>query len=65
MQLLSTQSAAEILGHKSKTQVLRLIKSGQLKAQKVGRSLVIDLADLEDYMQHRRKPGRPRKAKPG
>lgn len=56
--LLSTEEAAAKLGV-SRRQVQSLITSGQLPAQRVGRSYVVRSEDLEQFT--RRPVGRPRK----
>jgi excisionase family DNA binding protein len=59
MGLISTSEAAEKLGvHITRVQVL--IREGRLPAQRIGRTYVIDEADLK--LVEDRKVGRPRKA---
>lgn len=50
--LLSVVQVAELLGV-SRIQVVRLIHTGKIAAQKVGRSYVIDAAVLEDNLINR------------
>jgi excisionase family DNA binding protein len=58
MGLISTSEAAEKLGiHITRVQVL--IREGRLPAQRIGRTYVIDEADLK--LVEDRKVGRPRK----
>lgn len=57
MDLISTEQAAADLGV-SRRRVQALIKSGRLKATKVGRVYVIRPKDLESVRV--RKPGRPK-----
>jgi excisionase family DNA binding protein len=60
MDALTTNGAADELGV-SRARVLALIRTGRLKAEKMGRDWMIrrrDLAAVRD-----RKPGRPRKGK--
>jgi len=59
MGLISSAEAAKILGvHITRVQVL--IRAGRLPAHKIGRTYVVDEADLK--LVEDRKPGRPRKA---
>jgi excisionase family DNA binding protein len=59
MGLISSAEAAKILGvHITRVQVL--IREGRLPAQKIGRTYVVDEADLK--LVQDRKPGRPRKS---
>jgi len=59
MGLISSAEAANRLGvHITRVQVL--IREGRLPAQKIGRTYVVDEADLKLVAD--RKPGRPRKA---
>jgi excisionase family DNA binding protein len=59
MGLISSAEAAVRLGvHITRVQVL--IREGRLPAQKIGRTYVVDEADLK--LVENRKPGRPRKA---
>lgn len=48
-QIISTAEAAKILGV-SRVAVFKRIKSGQLKAKKVGHNFVIDRADLHEAL---------------
>ena len=58
MKLISTSEAAERLGvHITRVQVL--IREGRLPAQRIGRTYVVDEADLKLVAE--RKTGRPRK----
>jgi excisionase family DNA binding protein len=58
MGLISSAEAAKKLGvHITRVQVL--IREGRLPAQKIGRTYVVDEADLK--LVEDRKPGRPRK----
>jgi excisionase family DNA binding protein len=56
---LTTKEAAQILGV-SDARVRQLVLSGKLPAEKFGRDLMIDEADLEAVKE--RKPGRPSKS---
>jgi len=58
MKLLSTDEAAAKLGV-SRRRIQRLIEKERLPAQKIGRSYVVQAADLEQF--ERRPAGRPRK----
>lgn len=60
--MLTVKQAAEILGV-SRSQVTRLIKSGQLVGKQIGQSLelFIEEQDLKDFQERRRKRGRPAK----
>jgi excisionase family DNA binding protein len=59
MGLISSAEAAMRLGVHI-TRVQMLIREGRLPAQKIGRTYVVDEADLK--LVQIRKPGRPRKA---
>lgn len=48
--LISVSEAAEILGI-SRTHVLRKIKIGEISAQKVGKSYIINVSSLPDIYQ--------------
>jgi excisionase family DNA binding protein len=55
--LIGTSAAAELLGV-SQNRVRQLIVSGQIPAQRVGRTLVIRRKDVESFAAQ--PPGRPR-----
>jgi excisionase family DNA binding protein len=55
--LIGTSTAAELLGV-SGNRIRQLIASGQLPAQRVGRTLVIQRKDVESLAEQ--PPGRPR-----
>jgi len=57
---LTTKEAAKILGVLPR-QVTRLIGAGKIKASKIGRDWIINEKDLNDYLDRRRSPGRPRR----
>jgi len=60
MSVIGTKNAAIKLGL-TPTRVAVLIRTGQLRAVKVGRDWVIDEKDLQDFAKQKRPPGRPSK----
>lgn len=56
---LTTTEAAERL-KLTKRSVARLIKRGQIEAEKRGRDWFIEEAEIERYERARRGPGRPK-----
>lgn len=61
-ELLSTAEAGELLGV-SQRRAIQLIESGRLPATRVGKSYIVNRADLAK-VRHR-KPGRPAGKKKG
>jgi len=57
--MLTVPQAAERL-NLSRGRILVIIRSGRLKAQRIGPMWVIEEADLVDYRGRRRGPGYPK-----
>ena len=55
---ISTQKAAELLGV-SRMQISRLVSAGEIKAERFGNALQVDLDSLHRYQDLRPGPGRP------
>jgi excisionase family DNA binding protein len=62
VKVFGTQEAARRLGVTT-TRIATMIRTGIIKAQKIGHSWVIEEAELQRTAQKRRPPGRPRKSK--
>ena len=62
MKLLGTQESASRLGVTT-TRVATMIRTGLIKAQKIGRTWVIDEEEVQRVAKQSRPPGRPRKCK--
>lgn len=59
-ELISLSEASEISGLSS-DHLRRLSEQGKLKAQKIGRNWVTTRKNIEDYIQERKSPGRPKR----
>ena len=59
-ELIPLSEASEISGLSS-DHLRRLAEQGKLKAQKIGRNWVTTRKDVEDYIQERKSPGRPKR----
>jgi len=55
---ISAQKAAELLGV-SRMQISRLVSAGEIRAERFGNALQIDLASVHRYQDLRPAPGRP------
>jgi excisionase family DNA binding protein len=62
VKVVGTQDAAKRLGI-SPTRIATMIRTGLIKAEKIGRSWVIEESEIERVMHLKRPPGRPRKSK--
>ncbi|MGB7157393.1 MAG: helix-turn-helix domain-containing protein [Tepidisphaeraceae bacterium] len=62
VKVIGTQEAAKRLGI-TPTRIATMIRSGIIKAQKIGRSWVIEESELARVQRLPRRPGRPRKPK--
>lgn len=60
--LISLAEASQI-SNLSQDHLRRLAEQGKLKAQKIGRNWVTTKEAVEEYLQNRRPPGRPKKKK--
>jgi excisionase family DNA binding protein len=62
MPMIGTSEAARRLGV-SPRRVAAMIEQGVLRAQKIGKTWVIDETEVAKVAKAERKPGRPRKTK--
>ncbi|MGE5609922.1 MAG: helix-turn-helix domain-containing protein [Bacillota bacterium] len=60
MGVVGTTEAARRLGLTNQ-RITAMIRAGQVAAQKIGRTWVVDEAEIERLRHQERKPGRPRK----
>lgn len=59
-ELISLSEASEFCGLSS-DHLRRLAEQGKLKAKKIGRNWVTSRAAIEEYLEKRNPPGRPKK----
>ena len=62
VKVVGTQEAAKRLGITT-TRIATMIRSGIIRAQKIGRSWVIEESEIVRVAKMQRPPGRPRKKK--